>query len=179
LFQPRKRGQFFGADAILAFLLVLFALVAAGVATESLDSQISTTEITHRLTERATDSLNQLIRTPGKPADWNLLTTVDNTTIDSLGLSHEANLLDPQKVARFFNLTNSTDGFEQACVLLAIREPGYNFTLTLTYANNTVAYTTLYPAPVQSHIAASIERVAMLNHESVRARLTLWIEPIQ
>lgn len=173
----RLRGQIFSADAALACVLLITALVAGAVISSMLDSQADASEAGTRLSERASDALNQLVRTPGKPSGWHLLGTVDNATVNSLGLAYEPNVLDRGKVERFFNLTSTATGHEEARVLLAIREPGYNFTLSIYYTNGTAAYSTAARQPGEPmSVTAASERIALLNGVPVLARLLIWVE---
>lgn len=173
----RARGQLFATDAAFALLLIVFIFFTLVAVTNQMDYQIKTSESIGRLRESATNAANQLINTPGQPRDWQMLAAPNSATLYSIGIASEPNVLDPDKTALLFNLTNSTNGTLEVARLLALYEPGYNYSITITGANNTPIYSTLNTPPVSQREAASVDRVALLNQSRVRMTLIAWVEP--
>lgn len=173
----RPRGQFFGVDALFALLIILFSFFGAMLLWSTFNNHVLNRESYLRLTESSQDALNQLVRTAGNATDWHLLTSATNETVDSLGLALEPTILDPDKVTRLFNLTSTETGWKDVRILLGLTQAGYNYSLVIYQANQTPLYQTLYNQTLPNRLTSATDRVALLNGQRVRLKLTVWVEP--
>jgi hypothetical protein len=167
------RGQLFTVDVIFAFILLLTLFGAITTLSTVLSKRTSEIEDDARLSETAANAMNQLVGTSGKPNDWNLLANFTPANVDSIGLALEKNVLDADKVARFFSLVNSSHADLKA--ILGINEPGYDFYVALYYPNNTAIYSSGTRAPPQKK-ASVTQRIALLSGNNVKIRLGVWID---
>jgi len=100
-----RKGQVFTTDSILAltvFIGVLAITLAYGI---SMQNSIDRNEESYFLKEIATASLNQLLYTPGTPANWETLASPND--INSIGLANKRGILESAKVSRLVDLNSS------------------------------------------------------------------------
>jgi hypothetical protein len=69
------------------------------------------TEKTYK--EKAIDSLNVLVRTPGEPEDWEDIRNFTNETVFSIGLASEPSVMDSDKLDTLKDMP-----YEDACRLM-------------------------------------------------------------
>jgi hypothetical protein len=99
-----RKAQLFSEDIIFAMVLVLFIFSIWLVLRDRVLHLISTSEDKRELDEAASDALSQLLETSGKPTNWNSLSSINETTVESIGLVSDKNTLDSEKVEKFVRL---------------------------------------------------------------------------
>ncbi|NYZ79111.1 hypothetical protein H0N99_03095 [Candidatus Micrarchaeota archaeon] len=99
-----KKAQLFSEDIIFAIVLVIFIFSLWLAMRERVQSMISTSEDKREIDEAASNAMSQLVESDGVPPNWNTLTTINETTVGSIGLANGRNVLDSGKVTKFMRL---------------------------------------------------------------------------
>jgi hypothetical protein len=99
-----RKAQLFSQDIIFAIVLVLFAFSVWLILRERVLSMISTSEDKRQIDEAAANAMGQLLESGGIPTNWNALYPINETSIGSIGLVSDRNVLDSGKVSRFIRL---------------------------------------------------------------------------
>lgn len=170
-----KRGQLFTVDAVFAFIIVLSLFGMMVSVSTVLDRKTSEASESVGLGEAVANAVNQLVEASGKPADWSLFENVTSENVNLIGLAYEKNVLDEDKVKRFFNLTNSTASYAELKKMLGLTLPGYNFFASVLHANGTVLYSSPTRAPALKH-SSVIERIVLMSGQEAKIRFGVWID---
>jgi len=180
-----RKAQLFSEDIIFAIVLVLFTFSLWLILRDRVLSMISAGETRRQLDEATSDALSQLLETSGNPANWNQLSTIDETTVASIGIASSRNTLDSDKIDKFINISNS-EGSNYTTIkrLLGLDRAGYKFNFTISSLDGVTLYDVsrlpsgeLGNASYASlNTTAFIERFALLNNSLVKVTLGVWIE---
>jgi len=180
-----RKAQLFSNDIIFAVVLVLFTFSMWLILRDRVLNMVSTSEDRREIDEAASDALGQLLETPGRPSNWNRLQTINETTVESLGLVSDRNILDSEKVSQFVTLAGSGgDNYSIAKKLLGLDRSGYRFNFTVSSLSGMVLHSVNYtPSATLGNASyaalnttASIDRFALLNNSLVKVSLGVWIE---
>ena len=99
-----RRAQLFSQDIIFAMILVIFLLSLWVMLRDRVLHLISTTGDRMEIDEATSNALSQLLESTGSPSNWDRLPTINETTVESIGLVSNRNSLDSEKVDKFVNL---------------------------------------------------------------------------
>lgn len=179
-----RRAQLFSQDIIFAIVLVLFTFSVWLILFDRVFTTISTNEFRRNIDESTASAMSQLLESSGVPTNWNNLSTINETTVGSIGLVSSRNVLDPAKVSTFVSLAGSGgSNYTTMKRLLGLDREGYAFNLTITSLNGTVLYNVSNTPSVGPYNAsyaavnttASIDRFALLNNSLVKVTMGVWI----
>ena len=152
------KAQIWSFDFAISFLIFFLILVP----TLFLFNYIIEQEISQRsLDEIETKALaisDSIVRTAGNPADWNA------TTVRSIGLAQQENILNITKVEYFMGMNYDT--------VKAVMTDGYDFNLTIKDLNGTV-YGTVGTNPVNK-TTVPVQRYAKYGDRVVSVMLKLY-----
>jgi hypothetical protein len=99
-----KKAQLFTQDILFALVIVIFVFSLWLILRDRVLTMISTSEDKRQIDEAASNALSQLVESAGVPSNWNTLYPGNETTIGSLGLMSDRNVLDSAKLSRFVRL---------------------------------------------------------------------------
>jgi len=180
-----RKAQLFSQDIIFAMTLVLFIFSMWLILRDRVLYLISASEYKRDIDEVTSNALSQLLETSGKPTSWNRLSAINETTVESMGIASERNVLDPEKTEKFIDLA-SDEGTNYTIVkkLLGLDKSGYAFNFTISYLNGTSLYNATHTPSNDISMAdyaalnttVVIERFALLNDSLVKVTLGVWIE---
>lgn len=157
----------------VALLLLLFTLSL--FISDNVAGSINASEERHELQLSASAALDQLLLTPGNPANWDRLALTD-ANVASLGLVSERNLLDREKVEKFFALANGAPGdYVLLKRILALDLPASNFSLTIYNSSAYALYDTAVQPPAGASVH-SVQRLALLGKGAVLVNLRIWVK---
>ena len=175
----KSRGQVFSGEFIIGFLLFMACLALLLSLWDSSTRDILVAENLRSLEDHAVDAAEQLVRTPGFPAEW----TVGNVT--SVGLANESRVLSGRKLKEFVryirdnesNLCGSGSNYE--CNMHMLGVGGYYVYFNISYFNGSTASVdgmNIFSGrrPVNDTQRITVVRTALLNDEMTRVYLTLW-----
>jgi hypothetical protein len=103
-----QRGQFFSPDLVIALGVFIFGLVLFWSASNSVFGQTDLFSQRNEMDEVAHSILNQLVFSPGEPANW---TRVSFSDINAFGLASSPNILDRNKVITLINYLNDSPNY--------------------------------------------------------------------
>jgi len=180
-----RRAQLFSQDIIFAIVLVLFTFSLWLILKDRVLHVISITEDRREIDEAASDALSQLLETSGRPTNWDRLSTINETTVESIGVAKERNVLDSEKVETFVIMAgNGGANYTAVMKLLGLDRSGYRFNFTISNLSGSTIYGVNYTPSSNlgnasfsaANTTAFIERFALLNDSLVRVTLGVWIE---
>jgi hypothetical protein len=147
-------------DLILAMLLFLVVVYMVFWANAEAADKMPAYEESQAYKAKALGAADVLLKTPGKPADWETLANA--SLVKSIGFTSEPSVLEEGKLDAFGLIPEA-----QARRLLGLSKESYN--ITVIDAGGRL----LYAFGSASEPRASIERLAMLDGEAVIFRLGL------
>jgi len=167
-----NKGQLFSSDITIASVIFLVAIATAFFLWNSTTETINNAENLRNLEKRGSETIEQLIRTPGVPDDWNVF------TVQVPGLATEDRIINETKALAFINLlaTNSTD-YDQNKYILGLGN--YDFFLNATYLDNSQVVIDGLPfavgkKPTITKNSISLFRTTIFNDTIVRLNFIIW-----
>ena len=181
-----KRGQLFSQDIMFAMVLVLFTFSLWLTLRQRVLNVIVTSDDRRQLDEAASSAMSQLLESSGMPTNWEWLSVINETTVNSLGLVSDRNNLNSGKIGIFVAMANqSGNNYTTIKKLLGLNREGYKFNFTISSLDGTVLYSinntpTTSAAYNASYSAVNttsfVERYALLNNSLVKVAMGVWIE---
>jgi len=179
-----KKAQLFSNDIIFAIVLVLFTFTLWLTLRQRVLNVITTSDDRRQLDEAASSAMSQLLESSGVPSNWDRLSTIDDTTVKSVGIVSDRNNLDSGKTAEFVNMANSGgNNYTIAKQLLGLNRESYKFNFTVSslggdaiYSINYIPSGTYNASYAATNTTAFVERFALLNNSLVKVTLGVWIE---
>jgi hypothetical protein len=180
-----KRGQLFSQDIMFAIVLMLFTFSLWLTLRQRVLNVILTSDDRRQLDEAASSAMCQLLESSGMPTNWESLSVINETTINSInsiGLVSNRNNLDTGKITAF---TNTADNYTTIKKLLGLNREGYKFNFTISSLDGTVLYSinntpttsAVYNASYSAvNTTSFVERFALLNNSLVKVVMGVWIE---
>lgn len=164
------KGQLFSGDIAIATLIFLAALSATFYLWNSVGSDIERSEDLSDMERMATESAEQLIRTPGDPGDWN------RHNVKSIGLATYDRVINESKAIEFLEMMNQSNYEDNMHKLQTGR---YGFYMNLSYLNGSMVSIagTGFSAgmrPVETTESLAIRRTVIYNDSIARLNLILW-----
>jgi hypothetical protein len=179
-----KKAQLFSQDILFAIVLVLFVFSLWLILRDRVLHVISVSEDRREIDEAASDAMSQLLESAGRPTNWNRLSAINETTVESIGLVGDRNILDSDKVAKFVDLAD--DGgtnYTTIKKLLGLDKSGYKFNFTISTLSGGILHSVNYTPSTSGNASyaalnttAFAERFALLNNSMVKVTLGVWIE---
>lgn len=170
-----RRGQFFGADLVLAVVLAI-TLFLAYLTLASLTDERARAELQAlELRGAAGQAAAHLALAPGTPANWSQQAVVNATTVRSLGLALKPRHLAEDRVLRLFSMVNDASLYPEVRKLLGLDRAGYNYSLTLLRPNGTALYNTTFAAAPANATAAYADQAVLFRGDAMRLRIGVWI----
>jgi len=174
----KKRGQLFSMDMMFAATIVLFLFVAMTVVHDMLFYSFQTSTAKAEMRDSTLAAADVLVSSAGNPSNWSDSAGIDAASVKVLGLASERGVLDPAKVAGFFQSINTTtlnSNYSNARRALGLNRPGYNFSVTIyNSTGDKILETNASIAPSASNSTASMQRYALLNGELARLNVRVW-----
>lgn len=99
MYSTNSKGQIFTIDLIIGITVLIFILTVSIIFSSNLGIRVNEFETGAEMKEIANFATNQLLYSPGDPADWENLGSLEN--VSAIGLAEENNLLNLQKVQTF------------------------------------------------------------------------------
>jgi hypothetical protein len=179
-----RKGQLFSQDIIFAMLLVLFTFALWLTLRDRVLTVTTTSDDQRQLDEAAFSAMSQLLESSGVPSNWDRLSTINDTTVSSIGIVSDRNNLDPGKTAVFVSMASSGgNNYTIAEKLLGLNKASYMFNFTISYLNGTPIYDVNYTPSgtynasyAATNTTVSVERFALLNNSVVKVTMGVWIE---
>lgn len=175
----KMRGQMFSGEFLLALVTFMAAFIVAMSMWSTTLRETMESENVRMMENSAVDAAENLIRTPGVPANW----TVEE--VASIGLANRSRVLLERKVADFVYYMSDTNsslcsgGSNYECNQYRLGMGGYNFYFNMTYMNgstvaaqNVSAYTGR--RPVNETDVVTVTRSAIYNDEISRIYFMVW-----
>ncbi len=173
----RSRAQLFSADFLFASSVAIALLIVAFFAFERMGVLAGENNRYAELSAAASDAIDGLVQSPGRPSNWTRTGKIDSARVQSLGLALENGVLDPDKVSFFFNALNraqSNSNYSNASLMLGLRRPGYDFSLSIADLQGNALYSTNASAQPDFNVSSAFERPAVLNDSLVRVKISVW-----
>jgi len=179
-----KKAQLFSNDIIFAILLVLFTFTLWLTLRERVLNIITTSDDRRQLDEAASSAMSQLLESSGVPSNWDRLSTIDDTTVSSIGIVSDRNNLDSGKTSVFVSTASSDDtNYTITKQLLGLNRESYKFNFTVSSLSGNTIYSINYTPSgdynasyAATNTTAFVERFALLNNSLVKVTLGVWIE---
>ena len=175
----KTRGQMFSGEFLLALVTFMAAFIIAMSMWSTTMRETMESENVKVMENTAVDAAENLIRTPGVPANW----TVEEVL--SVGLANSSRVLSERKVADFVYYMSDSNGSlcsggsNYECNQYRLGMEGYNFYFNMTYMNgstvqarNVSAYTGRLPLN-ETHVV-TVTRSVIFNDEISRIYFTVW-----
>ena len=165
-----RSGQLFSGDIAIATMVFLGSLAAMFFLWNSVTEDINHSEDLRYLEKVASEVSEQLVRTPGVPADWNYY------TVTSFGLAEDDRVINQSKAIMFINMMNSTS-YEQNIGILGVAP--YNFHLNVTDLDNNAItiggeqFEAGMPLEDEDESIAVV-RTSVFNQTIVRINMVFW-----
>jgi len=177
--KSRNRGQLFSGDLAVATVLFISTLALAFFLWNSSTEDINKAEALRDLQKIAASTTEQLIRTPGIPADWDTQWDLQGQGISSgvPGLATNDRIINATKANAFIDLMNSTY-YEDYKHLMGLGE--YDFYMTVTNLTgapvevNGKLFVAGKPLSVAYSEGISVIRTAIFNGGIVRVNFVIW-----
>ena len=151
------KAQIWSFDFAVSFFIFFLALVPMLFLWNYVNVQQLDQRYLDEIQIKALDVSDSLVRTAGVPADWNA------TTVRSVGLADEENVLNATKVNYLLSMNYNT--------LKSIMTDEHDFSLTITDLNGTV-YGNIGISPA-NETAVPVVRYANYNERIVSVKLVL------
>jgi hypothetical protein len=168
--EANRKGQLFSGDIAIATVVFLTALSLALYLWDSTVDDINNAESMRDMARLGSEAIEQLVRTPGMPSDWNY------ATVEVPGLAQEDRVINATKAAYFIELMNATN-YEENGYLMGIGP--YQFYMNVTdldgdpvMVGNTTFLTGLVPE--SDYESLSLFRTAIYNETVVRLNFIVW-----
>ncbi len=167
------KGQLFSGDIAIATFVFLASLAMALFLWNSTTEDINRAENLRNMQKIAFQAVEQLIRTPGTPEDWNYF------TVDVPGLSSEDRIINKTKALDFIDLMDSNgSNYDENKYLVSI-DP-YEFYMNATYLNGSIVKINgrdfiAGKMPVDETETLAILRTAIFNNTIIRFNFVVWI----
>lgn len=181
-----KRGQLFSQDIIFAIILVLVTFSLWLTLRQRVLNVVLMSDDRRQLDEAASSAMNQLLESSGTPTNWEWLSVINETTVNSIGLVSDRNNLNSVKIAMFIYTANlGGDNYTTIKKLLGLNREGYKFNFTISSLNGSVLYgfrnmpttSATYNASYSAvNTTSFVERYALLNNQLVKVAMGVWIE---
>lgn len=172
-----KKGQLFSYDLILASAALIFILALFVLTTRTMLDRMDETELRAGLQESVQTATDSLLWAPGNPSNWEQSAISEGGT-RSLGLANSPSELDPEKVAAFFSMGNTSAEYNASLQILGFSRGAYLYNASVEALDGTIlASITRFPsAGVSPTHTISASRFAYLNGTIVRFRMVVWSE---
>lgn len=176
----RNRGQLFSGDIAVAMVVFLATLGLAFFLWNSTTDDINRAERLRDLQRIAASTTEQLIRTPGVPADWDTQWDLQGSggSVSGIpGLAADDRVIDPVKAGSFVELMNATY-YEDYKHFMGLGE--YDFYIDVRNLTGTLMevsgkpFAAGKPLPAEYTESVSILRTAIFNDTIVRVNLIIW-----
>jgi len=175
--KTNRRGQLFSGDIAMATAVFLVSLSTAFLLWNSVSGDLERSENLRLLSKLASESIEQLVRTPGLPEDWSYgMAIADPTVLKSLGLATTDRVINETKAYEFIQLMNSTN-YDDYRHLMGLGI--YHFQLNVTDLNGTAIEVRglrfSVGEPLSDYTeAVSMFRTAIYDDEIVRLTYVVW-----
>jgi hypothetical protein len=170
-FEDRK-GQLFSGDMVMGSIVFIAALAMAFFLWNSVTDDINRSEDLRTMQKKGTEAIDQLIRTPGIPEDWNQF------NVDIPGLASDDRIINESKAISFMSLMNSSDSsYDDNKHKLGVAP--YEFYLNATDLNGTTLRISgqdfsVGEVPSDESETISFPRTAIFNDTIIRINFILW-----
>jgi hypothetical protein len=166
----KTKGQLFSGDIAIATMVFLSALSLAFFLWNSITEDINRAENLRELEKLASETVEQLIRTPGIPRDWNYY------TVEVPGLASSDRIINRTKALIFIELMNSTHYSSNVHKMGLGR---YDFYLNVTDLQDDVIQIggmgfTTGKEPFDETESIAMFRTAIFNESIVRVNFIIW-----
>ena len=163
-----RSAQVFSIDFVVSFLI---AIILASMLLPSLSSSRSSLERSRDLSLASSQSLAQLVQSPGAPLNW----TFSSAT--SIGLAAERpGVLDAGRLAYFLN--QSPSDYDSSLSLLGFYRDGavYDYNLEIISPDGQRLYSLGNASPSSQPVSLA-SSIAVLNNSPVAVHLYVWVRP--
>lgn len=154
-----SRAQIATTDLFLAVIIFLILITAFFVTWNVYQSRLTDAISRSEMELYAVQVADQLVRSPGIPADWE---NNPDSEISSIGLSAGDRIISEGKLAAFANMT--------AEQFASLNIGSYNFYFVLMQGNDAVAEVGEYPAGS----SVTIRRNVLYQNEVSTIQVSLW-----
>ncbi len=168
-----RRGQVFSADIAIATVVFLFSLSIAFFLWNETTGEIRSSEAAMEMDRLGSKALDQLMRTPGNPEDWNYFTVV------SPGLVSNNREINETKALMFIDLMNASNSthYDTNRRILGLGE--YNFYINATYLNGSIVSISgnrfiAGRKPESATDSLFLYRTAIFNQSIIRINFVIW-----
>lgn len=169
-----QKGQLFSGDIAIATVIFMAALATAFVIWNSVNDDINRAEDLRAMEKLASNSIEQLIRTPGVPEGWTY------QTVKVPGLATQDRVINETKALVFIALMNATNSTNYHTNQGLMGVAPYNFYLNVTdLADKTFRINGTTPfiagwAPQNEDEGVVMLRTAIFEDQIVRVILIIW-----
>ena len=172
-----RRGQLFSYDLLLASAALMFILALFLLTDRAMLDRMDETDLRAGLQEASQTATDSLLWTPGNPSNWEQSQITESGT-RSLGLANSPGELDPEKVAAFFSIGNTSAEYNASLQILGLSSGAYFYNASVETLDGTaLASITRFPSQgINSTHTISAERFTRLNGTVVRFRMVVWSE---
>jgi hypothetical protein len=178
------KGQLFSGDVAIATMVFLTALALALYLWDSTGDDINNAENLRDMERLGSEAIEQLVRTPGLPSDWNY------ATVEIPGLADEDRVINMTKAAYFVELMNETN-YPEYGYLMGIGPYQFYMNVTdldgepiivsneafLDELNETVVIVNEFVTglvPEDAYESLALLRTAIYNSTVVRVNFIVW-----
>lgn len=166
----KGKGQVITIDFVILSFVLMVILLAFMYAWNFLGIRWNNITEYNKQYAAALFAADLLVISPGNPPGWENLGTINSSTLVSLGLANERNVVNIQKLNKLANLSaQNYSFFKQRLGAL-----NYEVFINITNANKTVSYAMLGVPPGQFNETVVLERFVMFNGSISTLRIEVW-----
>lgn len=168
-----SKGQLFSGDIAIAMMVFLFSLAMVFFLWNDVTDDINRAENLRRMEKIGSEAIEQLIRTPGIPEDWNYF------TVEVPGLASDDRVINESKALAFIDLMDSTNSTHYSANVHKMGLAEYDFYLNVTDLQGDVVTVgdvefIAGEAPSGETDSIAMFRTAIFNETIVRVNFIMW-----
>lgn len=166
------RGQIWSVDAIIGVLLLLSIMFISTMIWNSVTIANRNAEQYNDLWLAAMQASDIIVLTPGDPAGWENLASLNDSSLNSIGLAESRNVLSVAKLFKMQQLNASNSSYYflfQDKLGLGIK----NYSITVSTLNGSII-NEVGIKPKEDVQKVHVERFAVMNGSVVKLVLEVW-----
>ncbi len=171
----KSKGQGIALDFLFAVLVFLLVLNASMTIIDSGTKSVSEKNVLNNLNAKAGQTIDLLVRTDGKPNNWE---TLGLENVVAIGLAKRDRALDEDKVERFFELTGEASDYSSADynAVKSLLLIGYDYYFELEDSEGNTLEKTDEPLDDrwQNMLQVTVKRIVNYNGEEVIAKFSVY-----
>ncbi len=157
--------DFFAVSVTLTLILMLFIVTWNFMAV-----RWSNIQSYNELWSASLSATDALVITPGQPANWDDIQTLNDSNVVTFGLANSRNVIDNNKISKFVSFTQSNYSIVKSKLGLV----RYNFFINISSMEKETTYYQIGSKGSPLNETVVFERLILLNGSIVNLRMEVW-----